>query len=466
MRLTSFRVQGYKNLQRPVCLENLGVLNIVHGVNNSGKSNLMEAIGLLFSMLDRLFALSSEDAYDRHRPPSEGDKDAHTSDASTDAIVTRSFRADTMRALGFPPEEIFNLTNPVPIELVADMLFSRELFETTSQLPKEMLTTTVTVQIVQSRSSVQARLIQAMLDGQSLKSDAPFLREFSSYLGRRRIDGVDGTEVPAHRGGFELLKVDRSLAYRASPLESTELRSPRALIPPDLTLALFDAQQAQSPRWESFVGALSQFSEILPGQPDLRFRRRENRAEIIFTQPNRKPVPSHLLGSGVQQIINLLGRLVMTESTLLAIEEPELNINYALQRKLLPALRALIGSKEGPQQLFLTSHSNAFEEPGDTFFYGLVLHADGPEAQRRPASEAAIFTGQLLVDLPASKRAPLSYVTSEGLIRMPDDVLKRMGLERGGGVFFADDKRTGYVWLLNDQQFLSFFNQKQDNDND
>ena len=466
MRLTSFQVQGYKNLQRPVRLTELGALNVVHGANNSGKSNLMEAIGLLFALLERLFAVSPDDAYDRHRSPSEAEKDISVVGPAADAMVARTFRGDTMRAIGFPPEEIFNFTNPAPIQLTGDLAFDREELESTSQLAQASLTATITFHMVQRGGNVRVRLVHVILEGQRLTPEAPFLRELSSYLSRRRIDGIDGASAPLNRGGFELLKVDRGLAYRAPPLESAEPRGPRALIPPDLALALFDAKEVQPQRWDSFVRAISQFSELLPGQPDLSFKRRENRAEIIFTQTNKKPIPSHLLGSGVQQIINLLGRLVMTDSALLAIEEPELNINYSLQRKLLPALRTLIGGETGPQQLFLTSHSNAFEEPGDAFFYGLVLHEDGPEVQRRPAGDADLFTGQYPVALPEERRAPLSYVTREGLVRVPEDVLKRMSLENGGGVFFADDQRTGYTWVLNDQQFLALFDRKQDSGND
>src|SRR5437868_15028481 len=51
MRLKSFTVEGYKNLTAPVTLGPLGDLNALHGANNIGKSNLIQAIDLFFGLL-------------------------------------------------------------------------------------------------------------------------------------------------------------------------------------------------------------------------------------------------------------------------------------------------------------------------------------------------------------------------------------------------------------------------------
>src|SRR5580700_3644751 len=51
MLLRRFSVQGYKNLQQPIVLDDLGPINVIHGPNNVGKSNLLQAIDLLFRCL-------------------------------------------------------------------------------------------------------------------------------------------------------------------------------------------------------------------------------------------------------------------------------------------------------------------------------------------------------------------------------------------------------------------------------
>lgn len=52
MRLTSFSVKGFKNFREEVTLEGLSAINILHGENNVGKSNLMEALLLALELWD------------------------------------------------------------------------------------------------------------------------------------------------------------------------------------------------------------------------------------------------------------------------------------------------------------------------------------------------------------------------------------------------------------------------------
>jgi AAA15 family ATPase/GTPase len=53
MRLSSFRVRGFKNLTREVVLEDLGPVNVLHGPNNVGKSNVLQAMQMFFRLLRR-----------------------------------------------------------------------------------------------------------------------------------------------------------------------------------------------------------------------------------------------------------------------------------------------------------------------------------------------------------------------------------------------------------------------------
>lgn len=51
MQLRSFKAQGFKNFRKPVVLEDLGPINVIHGPNNVGKSNLLQAIELFFTVV-------------------------------------------------------------------------------------------------------------------------------------------------------------------------------------------------------------------------------------------------------------------------------------------------------------------------------------------------------------------------------------------------------------------------------
>jgi hypothetical protein len=132
---------------------------------------------------------------------------------------------------------------------------------------------------------------------------------------------------------------------------------------------------------------------------------------------------------------------------MLAIEEPELNLKWDQQVRLLQALVALGQGDDrvGPGQLFFSSHSPAFELPSGVFYH-LEPGPDGPTATRRPAAEAPAVTGLRTPEVPTGS-APLSYITTEGLLRVPRRVQEALGAARGGGVMF-DVHGDGRVELL------------------
>jgi hypothetical protein len=158
-----------------------------------------------------------------------------------------------------------------------------------------------------------------------------------------------------------------------------------------------------------------------------------------------------LLGTGVQQLAALLGHLLMANASIIAIEEPELNLRYTLQVRLRDLLRRVIGTQAGPSQVFLASHSPAFEV-GDTF-YAMRPTPQGPTLDKRPVREALAFT-EHAAHVPSGS-APISYVTSEGLVRLPDEILKTLHVEKGGGVVFWKNPGSPYVQLLTNEQFLA-----------
>jgi hypothetical protein len=51
VRLRRFSLSGYKNLTQPVVLDGLGPINLIHGANNVGKSNLLQAMEVFFRSL-------------------------------------------------------------------------------------------------------------------------------------------------------------------------------------------------------------------------------------------------------------------------------------------------------------------------------------------------------------------------------------------------------------------------------
>jgi bifunctional DNA-binding transcriptional regulator/antitoxin component of YhaV-PrlF toxin-antitoxin module len=52
----------------------------------------------------------------------------------------------------------------------------------------------------------------------------------------------------------------------------------------------------------------------------------------------------------------------------------------------------------------------------------------------------------------ARQPEPVSYVSSEGLVMLPEDVRESLGVEDGGGVSFIPNKESGRfeIWRLED----------------
>ncbi|MBK6534710.1 MAG: AAA family ATPase [Deltaproteobacteria bacterium] len=51
MKIERFEVKGFKNLRQSAVLDELAGVNVIHGENNIGKSNLLQAMDLFFWLL-------------------------------------------------------------------------------------------------------------------------------------------------------------------------------------------------------------------------------------------------------------------------------------------------------------------------------------------------------------------------------------------------------------------------------
>jgi hypothetical protein len=127
-----------------------------------------------------------------------------------------------------------------------------------------------------------------------------------------------------------------------------------------------------------------------------RFSVKGSRANLVFESPSvRTPTASirisiDMLGSGIQQVVALIARLLISNATFVAIEEPELNLRYTLQLRLREIFHEIVKAPVGPRQIFLTSHSPAFEF--GEHFYAMSAGNNGPTVKRLPIKTAHFFT--------------------------------------------------------------------------
>jgi hypothetical protein len=257
------------------------------------------------------------------------------------------------------------------------------------------------------------------------------------------------TEETNHR--FELIGVDRHI----SP---AEIEAMRGIVPHSLRLQLYDIKESvdacHTKRWKLFVSLLQRFNDILgDGEFVAIYNRHTNRANLVFESPSSVRTSIDMLGSGIQQIVAIIARLILSHATLVAIEEPELNLRYTLQQRLREIFVEIVKAPVGPQQLFLTSHSPAYEF--DEHFYAMRGRDEGPIIERRSIKDAETFTQHYVPSIPPTadkRKAALGYVSDEGLVLLPERIRQLLGVEQGGGIMLVDND-NGYVELLTDDQF-------------
>lgn len=440
MRIQWFEVQGYKNIRAPVRLEDLGRFNVLHGDNNTGKSNLLESVGLLFVALGALREETSART-------SVAEAFARTSAPSAKGGAATAFRSDKYLAeRGFPAEDIFEFTRQAPITLRGSFLPAAG-DATPDEPPSARDPIEVELRIDRRQEGAAISLTRLQRPGGVDTSAAP-AEELARTL--HRLDPrAEGRSILPR---FLLIRADRSVLCDP-PRDASPLMA-REPMPGDLGLALYEAEREKGAgrrRFDRFVAALEHVRSLVgEGRWRMDYALEIERAELSLERGSEL-IPLRLMGSGVQQLAVLAGRLAMAGPTVVVIEEPELNLRWSAQHRLRDMLRELCSGEDGPSQVLVTSHSSAFEfEP---MFYAVTMGPNGPEVRRRPAEEAPGLLNPEIVRPPDGARAPLSYVTGDGLVRVPDDVRRALGVAGGGGVTFVEGK-DGLFYLLSDTQIL------------
>lgn len=444
MRLVEFAVTGYKNLAREVRLRELGRINVLHGDNNVGKSNLLEAINLFFALLDR---------GEKHGLPIDIDTEGTISD---DWLRTRT---------GHQIADIFDLRGPPAATISLEATFSITAQELRSAGIKPLVSAdplVIAIEIERVYGRPELRFSVPLIrfgDGtvayNNTEPRLDFALQLADYIARNPL-----VHAAHGRPAFALVEENRRIRGRGEvPTMS--------ILPPSLLLALWDASTSTDPqqagRWKLMQELVKKhLPPFHQGDLLIAFDRHRNEAFAILEETGTNVrLRHHLLGTGVQQVLAVLGTLLTSDARWVAIEEPECNLRYELQLRLREALHDLASDPRGPAQLFITSHSPAFET--EAFFYAMRFDADGaPTVERRPAREARAFVGIDALAPPVDHKGEVAWVSSDGLVVVPPRLRPRLEVESGGEVAFLTNEETGRVEVLSEREFLDLLGPDED----
>jgi hypothetical protein len=377
MRIEKFRVQGYKNLTDELVMDGLRGYNVIHGVNNIGKSNLLEAMSLLMQPSKTL----SKDA-----TPLIGKYEM-----KIEGFIPGLFKPLTDSDLTpFPPWQKDEVTQNLAYWKENRWCFVKD---------------------------------QKSLNGSHFTG---LSSHTSERLGAQRTG-------PMTNERFMLIPVSRALNEKLVINQEREST---------LALEMYDAQQSEDisnvKRWRAFVDAMKDFQDITgPGEFVATYQRATDEAQLMFEMHDAR-IPFRLLGTGMQQIVQLLGMILMSNASIIAIEEPELNLRWALQTRLAGTLRRLLGKPDaGIDQFFITTHSPAFSDEPD--FWLMRKGEHGPIIERRPSRDLPLVLNDNLEELPSLPKHEIdAWLTPEGVVKVPKFVQAQLHLEHGGALIFRD----------------------------
>ena len=410
MRLVSFEVEGFRNFVAPVRLTELGPVNVLHGENNVGKSNVLAAIEVFFKLLGW----------------------APFGGATT-------IEVETLRGSQIRREDLFDYAGARPITMHAELSLDDD---DRAFLPAQPLTDLrgLTIHLTASPAPARGSAIELRLTKISPTTGADLLTIPRTPIEQAQLTQLTG----ALRDRFE--------GPTTSPRPRVDAEQRRQQV----VNALYDAQVSSDRReamqWDRFAEAMTGFSDILGEGRFLPVLARAAQAtpQLFFETP-RMRVPLRALGSGLQRVVELLGTVLTSGGPIVLVEEPEMHLRWVLQERMREVLAAMVGKPGAPSQLILTSHSGAFEF-GD-HFYWMKKGDPGPTIERLPIAMAPQIVGRVGEQLVGEIPDVPTRVSTEGVLRMPKRILKAIGVPHGGGVSFVD-KGDGVAEVMSDDTFL------------
>jgi predicted ATPase len=335
VKIESIKIQGYRQFRDAIALEDLAPISVVHGANNSGKSAVLDALRLGFTLLGDLAVHQWPDRQmekvHRVRP-----EDVFSADA-LDGRAELTLRVALEPAEGAHLAEsagVLGLRDGGTVGLVLMVSRAQEAFRWSSGVKPSL---------GRSADAAIARLIK--------RGVPPHREDEASLLAL-------GTESGAER------------------------------IPQSLLRTLLDAYDAREPRehrlWLRFHDFVLDALRAHTGGSALkpRYDPRTERVTLEVHAPSHT-LPVERLGDGVQRVLALAGQVLATRASLVTIESPEAGLDATLQLRLREILQRIVADEGASKQLLLASHSSVFVTalPG----YALTSTANGARVERGAA---------------------------------------------------------------------------------
>lgn len=356
MRIESFWARGYRSL-RDVRVDGLGAFNVFYGPNGGGKSNLLEALRTLFSLVavvaleyDPPGAIADKRASEALKLGLIQRRDLCASDPSRVIVLGATIRDD------IPAAPVLTSGGAAWPELTLEVTFDW----TIQAEPKLCLST-----LRSGDDDLRALWQPPTLDVPE-HSQAGFEAISARLKQRDRVRALLVEELP--RRVYGLVGADRQpqpekvitalLQVEDVDVVSWHLREGR------LKSALLAAQLSPSHEIRRKLAALR---TLLAGEP---LRRppfdpvqdpRTGEVDLREPLPQGGDISIDLAGLGIAQIYAILAKAMLLGTRAVGLEEPEAHLHAPTSGRALRQLLVRLVEERHIDQLFIATHSNLFD---------------------------------------------------------------------------------------------------------
>lgn len=366
--LAQFSIRGYRSLDEPCNLSNIGRLNVLIGQNNSGKSNILRFISKFFPTIFQ----SHIDNIDYDLFPS--DKPERHSTAETalriwikkDSPVVYQLLLDLAKRLGEKPQ-----TQPENIKEAIERLFSKSdsyQFEYRWSKDREWDHQHSDHIIKDSLNINDERIFQAsqrLITQNNLSTVQNGVNQIISALNPSKYIIGSTALIPAIRstssglGGIQYEQATGMIRNGDFDHSGSGLIG---------ELHRWQHPDRNNNQDKMKFAKITKFLRDLTGDLDAIIEIPHDQTEIVVETDGRR-LPLAALGTGIEQIIILASKCTIFNHHIICLEEPEQGIHPTLQRKLMDYLL-----NNTNNQYFISTHSSSFIDMEDINLYHVEKH--------------------------------------------------------------------------------------------
>lgn len=337
-------IKGFRSLW-DVSITNLGIVNVFFGENNSWKSNILEALEILFKVEQEELPVSGF-----YRGELSNFVDNFT--VKPDGTVATTINISCKVAIG--SEDTAKI--PVFIEFMKQNGILKERNQWL-QLDVEMKPITSRVA---NKMLKKATINDNVMYDSSVPQPGSFFPELSGKVGQEASQNAAEELFLYVIDSFNKIHTGRFMETR-TVVESSGM---------DVSMHMQQFKdwfrtliESRGEDYRTFQKIQGWFKEKPFAYGTIRPISSQEKTELIIEDMSGRELVLERLGTGVQQILVLLSQIAArvsgSKTKIFGIEELELNLSPSMQMETLNMLRELGGNPEasGLSQVFLTSHS-------------------------------------------------------------------------------------------------------------